>query len=110
MRLISHSNPLKPRQSRIIPGAVCNLRDSRAGAASPNNKKKRAPLSSFDNKATEEPSHPVQGSGILSKIVSAAVDSGKLVGGALATAMVSTILNSALSILLSNLTIFISVP
>ena len=110
MRFISCSTPLKVKQIKLVPGAVCNLRDLKASAASPNNKKKRAPLSSFDNKATEEPSHPVQGSGILSKIVSAAVDSGKLVGGALATAMVSTILNSALSILLSNLTIFISVP
>ena len=107
MRFISRSTTLKVKQSRIVPGAVCKVRDSRASsgrAASSNDKKKPTALPSFDNTATAESARSGD-SGLLSKLISSAVGAGKFCFLIVAVSLVSTtILNSAASTLLINLT------
>jgi hypothetical protein len=125
MRFIPRSTTLKARQSKIVPGAVSKLRDSRVSfgrVASPNNKITRpAALPSSDNDATEEPSRTSEDSGLLLKLILAAVGAIKFSGMVFSVTMVSTtikfsgmvfsvtmvstttILNSAASSILTNL-------
>ena len=79
MRFISRSATLKMKQRKIVSGAVCKLRDSRASSgrtASPNKNKKLASLFSFGNTVTDEPSSTSE-DGLLSYLISCAVGAGK---------------------------------
>ena len=74
------------KQSKTVPGAVCNLRDSRVSSgrvASRNNNNKPAALPSFDNTATEEPSLTTKDSGLVAYLISCAVGAAKFIIGAL---------------------------
>lgn len=75
MRFISRCATLKVKQSKVVPGAVCKLRDSRASSGraasrnNSNNNNKPAALPSFDNTATEEPSLTTNDSGLLAYLI-----------------------------------------
>jgi hypothetical protein len=77
------------KQRKIVPGALCNLRDSRAGAgrgraaSRNNNNNKPAALPSFDNTVTEEPSLTTNDSVLVAYLISCAVGAAKFIIGAL---------------------------
>ena len=93
MSFISRSTTSKVKQSKIVPGAVRKLRDSRASfgrATSFNNKKRPAALPSCDDKVTEEPSSTSEDHGLISKLISAAVGAIKFSFGVTGVFLVST--------------------